>query len=301
MRVRNSGLYGLVISLVLVFVAGGGTAAGPRVTPSLQQWLQGPVRVEVRNEVDGKTASFEVKPTTLPADSALPTRALDALGLSVTERFSATERGMAWDFEFTGQGPRTAHEVSFALPVLTGQRQVFTPGERGIMALSAYPTFAPVPYGTMGWSDGRCYVLPLVSVLDPQADTALTVAVPADANIPQMQVDWQNAATLRVRLGHRGMGGAKPSALRLLFYTHPADYRAAIKAYSDDFPRYFRPVQPRGTYEGAFWYHHIHTPIPADNGCPIALLGEEMVLYNFRGHLPRMGRTYGAQHFSYSV
>ena len=28
-------------------------------------------------------------------------------------------------------------------------------------------------------------------------------------------------------------------------------------AYSDDFPRYFRPALPRGPYEGAFWYHHI--------------------------------------------
>lgn len=234
-----------------------GSEESLRVARQVQQWLQGPVRVEIRNEVDGKTASFEVKPTTLPADSALPKRVLDALGLSVTERFSATERGMAWNFEFTGQGPRVGHEVTIELPVLTGQRQVFTPGERGIMALSAYPTFVPVPYGTMGWSDGRCYVLPLVSVLDPQADTALTVAVPADDNIPQMQVDWQNAATLRLRLGHRGMGGAKSSVLRLLFYTHPADYRAAIKVYSDEFPRYFRPVQPRGPYEGAFWYHHI--------------------------------------------
>ncbi len=257
MKVYDAGLYGLVMSLVIVCVAGGETTAGPRATPSLQQWLQGPVRVEVRNEVDGKTASFEVKPTALPAASASPAHTLDALGLSVAERFSATERGMAWDLTFTGQGPRAAHEVSIAFPVLTGQRQVFTPSERGVMALSAYPTFEPVPYGTVGWGDGRCYVLPLVSVLDPLADTALTVAVPADANTPHLQVDWQNATTLRLRLGRRGMGGAKPSALRLLFYTHPADYRAAIKAYSDDFPRYFRPAQPRGTYEGAFWYHHI--------------------------------------------
>lgn len=233
-------------------------AEGARVARQVQQWLQGPVRVTVRNEVDGKTASFEVKPTLRTAAAAVTAHALGALGVSVTERCSAVEHGMAWDFEFSGAGPRVGHEVTIELPVLTEQLQVFTPGERGIMALSAYPTFAPVPYGTMGWSDGRCYVLPLVSVLDPQADTALTVAVPADANTPHLQIDWINAKTLRLRLGHRGMGDGKPSSLRLLFYAHPADYRSAIKAYSDDFPRYFRPVQPRGPYEGAFWYHHIH-------------------------------------------
>jgi hypothetical protein len=233
-------------------------AEGARVALQVQQWLQGPVRVTVRNEVDGKTDSFESKPTPRPVVAAAKAHALSALGLSVTERCSAVEHGLAWDFEFSGAGPRVGHEVTIELPVLTEQLQVFTPGERGIMALSAYPTFAPVPYGTMGWSDGRCYVLPLVSVLDPQADTALTVAVPADANTPHLQIDWINAKTLRLRLGHRGMGAGTPSSLRLLFYAHPADYRAAIKAYSDDFPRYFRPVQPRGPYEGAFWYHHIH-------------------------------------------
>lgn len=114
-------------------------------------------------------------------------------------------------------------------------------------------------YGKNGYGYGRCYVLPLISVLEPQTDTAATIALPADANIPHLQMDWLNAKTLRLRLGHRGMGDGKPSALRLLFYAHPADYRAAIKAYSDDFPRYFRPVQPRGPYEGAFWYHHIQS------------------------------------------
>jgi hypothetical protein len=53
------------------------------------------------------------------------------------------------------------------------------------------------------------------------------------------------------------MGGGKTSKLRLLLYAHPADYRGALKAYSDDFPAYFKPAMPRGHDEGAFWYHHI--------------------------------------------
>jgi hypothetical protein len=72
-----------------------------------------------------------------------------------------------------------------------------------------------------------------------------------------LQFEWRNASTLRLGLEHRGMGGEKPSVLKLLFFAHRADYRAALKCYSDQFPRYFKPVQPRGQVEGTFWYHHI--------------------------------------------
>jgi hypothetical protein len=84
------------------------------------------------------------------------------------------------------------------------------------------------------------------------------VALPAGAEIPHFQVEWIGGRVLRLALAHRGMGGGKPSALRVLFYGHPADYRAALKAYSSDFPEYFEPALPRGRAEGAFWYHHIH-------------------------------------------
>jgi hypothetical protein len=53
------------------------------------------------------------------------------------------------------------------------------------------------------------------------------------------------------------MGGGKPSALQLLLYAHPADYRSVLKAYIDDFPEYFKPALPRGPYEASFYYHHI--------------------------------------------
>jgi hypothetical protein len=125
------------------------------------------------------------------------------------------------------------------------------------MSLAAYPDFVPTPYAHLGWEDHRYYVLPLISVMEPSSDSALTVALPADANIPHLQFEWREASTLRLRIEHRGMGGEKPSVLKLLFFAHRADYRAALKAYSDRFPRYFKPVQPRGEWEGAFWYHHI--------------------------------------------
>ena len=131
------------------------------------------------------------------------------------------------------------------------------PGDDGVVKLSERPDHQPAAYATYAWRKGTRHVLPLVSVLDPAADTALTVALPADANIPHFQFGWRGAKTLVLTLAHRGMGGGKPSPLRVLFYTHAADYRAALKAYADAFPAYFKPALPRGPYEGAFWYHHI--------------------------------------------
>ncbi len=229
----------------------------PPVVQRLQQWLHGPARIEVRNEANGVAAAFEPKLTPASADASPSRHTLDALGLSVAEEFLPTERGMAWDLKFSGDGPRAGHQVTIELPMLAKGQQIFTPTERGVMDLAANPTFTPVAYAHMGSHDQRCYVLPLVSVFDPKADTAVTIALPADANTPELQIDWQNMKTLRLRLGHRGMGGGKPCSIRLLLYTHPADYRAAIGLYSDDFPRYFRPALPRGPYEGCFWYHHI--------------------------------------------
>ena len=236
------------------------TAAAP-VAGQLQQWLQGPVKVVVRNEVTGAVAAFEPKSGAASADASPSQHALDTLGLSVSEHFLPTERGMAWNLTFTGQGPRAGHDVTIELPLLSRERQIFTPSERGVMDVAAYPTFTPAAYATVacGPRDRRYYVLPLVSVFDPHTDRAVTIALPADRNTPHLQVAWQDAKTLRLQLGRRGMGGGKPSSLRLLFYAHRADYRAAIRMYSDDFPRYFRPPLARGPYEGAFWYHHIQS------------------------------------------
>ena len=83
------------------------------------------------------------------------------------------------------------------------------------------------------------------------------MALPPNVNIPHLQFEWIGGRILRLTLGHRGMGGGKASPLRLLFYSHAADYRGALKAYSDEFPEYFEPPLPRGHSEGVFWYHHI--------------------------------------------
>jgi len=69
---------------------------------------------------------------------------------------------------------------------------------------------------------------------------AVVSSLPPDSNIPHLQVEWMAGKVVRLHLAHRAMGGGKPSRLRLLFYAHRADYRCVLRAYSNDFPRYFK-------------------------------------------------------------
>lgn len=176
----------------------------------------------------------------------------------MTSRWSQEKDWLVWDLEFNGTTTRTGHEVILDLPILSPALQVFTPSDEGVTDLSIQPSCKPPVYA---WYNDRyrgTYVLPLVSVFDKAKDSALTIALPADVLIPHLQVEWSDARTLRLTFGHRGMGGGKPSPLRILFTTHQADYRAVIAAYIARYPAYFEPGLPRDLdLEGAFWYHHI--------------------------------------------
>jgi hypothetical protein len=202
-------------------------------------WLTGPATLTLRNEATGAAGDA------------------GQIGLTAKGVWRESAGGLAWDLMFQGQGPRAGHEVRIELPLLTQSLEVFIPGDDGVVKLSRRPDHQPAAYATYAWRKGTRHVLPLVSVLDPATNTGLTIALPADANIPHFQVGWRGSKILVLTLGHRGVGGGKLSPLRILFYTHAADYRAALRAYADAFPAYFRPGLPRGPYEGAFYYHHI--------------------------------------------
>ncbi len=231
-----------------------------------RSWLNSPMSLMVRNEATNHTASLtQVHVKETPQGVSVCAK-LEPLSLEVSQLWTPTSGGLAWELSFMGNGPRAAHEVILELPVLSPTAQVFTPSNRGVMQVSDYPTFNHAPYATYGLSwevIHAYYVLPLVSIFNTNQDSALTIALPADVQIPHLQVSWTDSRNLRLTLAHRGMGGGRASPLKLLFYTHAADYRSVLKVYSDDFPRYFRPTLPRSRYEGAFYYHHIqdHPPL----------------------------------------
>jgi hypothetical protein len=229
-----------------------------------RSWLHGPLQFQVRNEVTRAAAGLTEVRTAAGRDSLAIQARLAPLPLRAVQRWSSRPGGLAWDLQFEGDGPRAGHEVTIDLPILHVDSQIFTPSNRGVMDVAARPTFKPPEYAHFGMFDGTSYVLPLVSVFDPKTDSALTIALPPDSNIPHLQFEWRDATILRMTLGHRGMGGGKPSPLRILFYSHAADYRAVMEAYSDDFPSYFRPPMPRNGLEGAFYYDPIEDHPPYD-------------------------------------
>ena len=221
-----------------------------------RHWFAAPVTMTVKRETTGATAT-PVDGSVL--DDSSVRASLPLLGLAVSSRWSQDHDWLLWDLDFTGETQRTGYEVILDLPVLAPSYRIFTPSDRGVLDLAMHPTFKPIPYGAnqSNGGSGEAYVLPLVSVFDPASDSALTIAVPPDGNIPHLQVEWKDAHTLRITFGHRGMGGGKASPLRILFATHAADYRSVLAAYAGRYPAYFEAPMPRGDHEGAFWYHHI--------------------------------------------
>lgn len=223
-------------------------------------WLKEPARFRLRNEASNLSAPLQASVANARAGAVSVEGRLEQLGLSFSQSWKSTSSGVTWELQFNGASRRVGHELTLDLPILSPDSEIFTPSNRGVMEVAANPDFTHVPYGTdgWGWETGHTYyVLPLVSVLDVETDQALTIALPADVNTPHFQVSWRGGRMLRLVFGHRGMGGGQSTSLKVLFYTHPADYRCALKAYSDDFPAYFKPALPRGHAEGAFYYHHI--------------------------------------------
>ena len=226
-----------------------------------RDWLSGTAGLQVRNQITGTQADLarvDGKLTAVGGQGAQWEGHLRELPLRVIQLWAGAGEGVAWDLDFEGADARVEHQVRIELPLLSTNLLVFTPSERGAMQVQAYPSFKPSAYAANGWDNGGAtYVLPLISLFDPQTDQALTVALPADANIPHLQFEWREAHTLTVTLARRGMGGGRPSPLRLLWFAHAADYRCVLKAYSDAFPAWFRTTAQRGQGEGTFYYHHI--------------------------------------------
>jgi hypothetical protein len=223
-----------------------------------RSWLSGPAALTIKNEssqekelLSGATVRERDQGFEMSAEFPL-------LGISYSHDIQVFTNKAVWEMTLSRDAQRTGFELEVDLPVVFPRARIFTPSQYGVVDVSAYPTFQPAAYARYAWTDGQAYVLPLVSVMDPESDSALTLALPADANIPHFQVAWSDSRTLSLRMGHRGVGGGRPTSVRLLIYLHSADYRSALKAYSEDYPAYFRPPLSRGPYEGAFWYHHIH-------------------------------------------
>ncbi len=221
----------------------------------LSHALDGKIRISVRDEATGKIDGFDVAPAALGMSSY----ALDEVGLAATVCWRTDIHGLMMEITISGDKKRVGHELIIDLPVLQGREELFTPGDRGVVSLAAHPTLQATEYGAFaGYATLRHYVIPLASAFNLKKDTALTMALAPTENIPHLLVEWMDAKNLRFGMKHRAMGGNSAATLTMRFYTHPADYRSALKAYSDEFPRYFKPVMPRSEYEGPFWYHHIH-------------------------------------------
>lgn len=144
---------------------------------------------------------------------------------------------------------RAEHVLRVRLPIAAKGCLGFASTREGVVDLKERPLYHR--YGD------RDAILPLMSVMDTCYNQALTVAVDANYFLPDLKMKL-NENEMEFIFSKIGLGNSRSSQIRLCFYTHEADYRAAIKSYSTEFPEWFFPKIDRSpTMEGGFWYHHI--------------------------------------------
>jgi len=160
-----------------------------------RSWLTAPATLTLRNEASSQIAwptQTQVRGGSQPGevDQTLEENVGPARygPITLRERLSERSGGLVWDLDFQKAGARTGYEVVLDLPVLSRGLQIFTPSDRGVVEVSRHPTSRPVPYGKFGWNTGLSYTLPLVSVMDPKADSALTIALPPVQYIAILEV-----------------------------------------------------------------------------------------------------------------
>lgn len=120
-----------------------------RLGSSKRQWLAGPVRLTVRNEVTSSKASLASDSEDVwqhSGESLAGSANLVGLPLKAVQQWSLRSNAVAWEIDFRGDATRAGHTVTIELPILGKDSKVFTPTERGVMEVAAYPT-RRVPMG----------------------------------------------------------------------------------------------------------------------------------------------------------
>jgi len=123
-----------------------------RLGSSKRQWLAGPVRLAVRHEVTSSKATLATASENdwqRRGESLAGSTDLAGLPLKAVQQWSLRANAVAWEIDFRGDATRAGHEVTIELPLLAEDSKVFTPTERGVMEIAAYPTFQGLPYASV--------------------------------------------------------------------------------------------------------------------------------------------------------
>ena len=127
-----------------------------RARPGHRVWLNEPIHVAVRNEVNEVSAhSTDAKVNATVEGGVTVTARLEPLQLRVTQQWTGTPSGLLWDLSFDGSGKRDGHEVTIDLPLLSPDVKIFTPSNDGIIAVATLPTYRPVPTPIWVGTPGR--------------------------------------------------------------------------------------------------------------------------------------------------
>ena len=173
--------------------------------------MKSPALIALRNEATDITANPMTAQAEPVLDGVAVHRTFSKVPAKLEQSWSPTPAALAWELLISSEAEDAGHELAIELPVLSNDRMVFTPGERGAMPVRNYPDFQPPAYGVNTQVAGpqasrSAYMLPLVAVFDRVRDQGLTIALPADAVVPHLRVEWSEGTRLRLIFAHRRVG-----------------------------------------------------------------------------------------------
>jgi hypothetical protein len=188
---------------------------------------------------------------------------------TVTERFFPGKAGIRWEVEISGAGApwSTAIETHFdwpkeAFPAKTWMAETgatgpipplhFVTNHRSGQVLEWNDLLVPQPFrerqvGYGGGSSTPGFCIPLVSVIEAQGDTGMTLAL-SPHDLP-CTLDFRSTADGRMVFSRTNLRISKDRPVRLAMdlVAHEGDWRPALGWMTERYPEYFNPPNPKAT------------------------------------------------------
>jgi hypothetical protein len=181
----------------------------------------------------------------------------------VVERFTPTKDSIRWELEIRGEGAPWSTEILTQLTYpATPQTRFWTawsgpePSGGWSDPLRAMPLKdAAFDYGAptfrsdnprLGWCpfDGNLICLPLVSVLEPETDTGLSLVLSPEDTSRELTLRTTSSGRLTfTRTCHR-IDARRPVKFAMDLVAHEAGWRGSLRWMTARYPQFFEPANP---------------------------------------------------------
>jgi hypothetical protein len=196
---------------------------------------------------------------------------------ALTDRFMPTKDSIRWEIEITGDGPAWTTPIETRLDYPAGRATRFWTawsdpehkdgGWRDPLNLRPFED-ARWDYSNLSYiapERGDFIALPLVSILEPSADDALSLVLSPEDTILEMSLDSTRSGTVRFTRTNLRLGGGRTVRLAMDLTVHEADWRGGLRWLAARYPEFFNPPNPLADQmAGCGAYSGCEDPVDAD-------------------------------------